>query len=185
MKVSGSGRVGSAGGCPTVFAGIVSAAGAKIIREVMSTPHDHLAAGPHCRVKFSASGRIGGAGSYPTICAGIVSAPGVQPVTHTIIKISAPKDHFTAGPDYRVIDSRRRRVGGAGCCPTVCAGIVSPAGVQIAAVTAAPHDHFTAGPDCRVKLSAVWRADNVRWSPCVIGARIRVGNLRKSVDAFA
>src|SRR5207248_395623 len=204
--------------------GIVSAAGANITHKVMSTPHDHLAAGPHCRVKFSASGGIGGAGSCPTICAGIVSAPSVQPVTNTIIKISAPKDHFTAGPDYRVIDSRRRRVGGAGACPTVGGGIIfaagvqiaaapqsapddhftagpdcgvsvsakglvggaggcpavgvrilSPAGVKTAATISAPHDHFTAGPDCRVKLSAVWRADNVRWSPCVIGARIRVG----------
>src|SRR5207244_13402085 len=93
-----------------------------------------------------------------SICAGIVSDPGVQPVTNTIIKISAPKDHFTAGPDYRVIDSRRRRVGGAGCCPTVCAGIVSPAGAKILRqVISAPDDHFIAGPDCRVMLSAKGR----------------------------
>src|SRR5436309_9466464 len=98
---------------------------------------------------------------------------------------SPPHDHFAAGPDCRVTVSAKGRVGSAGGYPAIGARIVSPAGVQIAAAISAPHDHFTAGPDCRVKLSAVWRADNVRWSPCVIGARIRVGNLRKSVDAFA
>ncbi len=43
---------------------------------------------------------------------------------------SAPDDHFTAGPHCRVIDSRIGRVGGAGGCPTVRAGIISAAGVQ-------------------------------------------------------
>src|SRR5207253_5316442 len=139
-----------------------------ITHKVMCTPHDHLAAGPHCRVKFSASGGIVGAGSCPTICAGIVSAPSVQPVTNTIIKISAPKDHFTAGPDYRVIDSRRRRVGGAGCCPTVCAGIVSPAGAKILRqVISAPDDHFTAAPDCCVMLSAKRCVDSGGCRPAV------------------
>ena len=44
------------------------------------------------------------------------------------------------------------RVGGAGGCPAIRTGIVSPAGVQEAAVTTAPDDHFTAGPDCRVRI---------------------------------
>ncbi len=44
--------------------------------------------------------------------------------------VSAPDDHFTAGPDCRVIGSGSGRVGGAGGCPTIRAGIVSPAGVQ-------------------------------------------------------
>src|SRR5207244_12644931 len=113
-----------------------------------------------CRVKFSASGGIVGAGSCPTICAGIVSAPGVQPVTTTIIKISAPNDHFSARPDCRVIDSEGRRVGSAGGCPTVGAGIVSHVVVEIAfdVRVSAPDDHFTAGPDWRVLVSARARA---------------------------
>src|SRR5207302_1035760 len=146
--------------------------------------------GPDYRVIDSRRRRVGGAGCCPTVCAGIVSPAGAKILRQVI---SAPDDHFTAGPDCRVMLSAKGRVGSAGGYPAVCAGIVSPAGVQIsppgavliAAVISAPHDHFTAGPDCCVKLSAVWRADNVRWSPCVIGARIRVGNLRKSVDAFA
>ena len=44
---------------------------------------------------------------------------------------SAPDDHFTAGPHCRVIVSGIGRVGGAGGCPTIRAGIVSPAGVQV------------------------------------------------------
>ena len=55
------------------------------------------------------------------------------------------------------------RVGGADGCPTIGAGIVPAARVEIGATgAAAPDDHFTAGPDCRVKVSAsgcVGRAD--------------------------
>ena len=47
--------------------------------------------------------------------------------------ISAPDDHFSAGPHCRVTVSGRGRVGGAGGCPTVRAGIVSAAGVQTVA----------------------------------------------------
>ena len=66
--------------------------------------------------------------------------------------ISAPDDHFTAGPDCRVFVSGRGRVGGAGGCPTIRAGIVSPAGVVEPKSTSTPDDHFTAGPDCRVLI---------------------------------
>ena len=77
--VSGSGRVGGAGGRPTVRAGIVSPAGVQIVpTPVISAPDDHFAAGPHCRVIRSGSGRVGGAGGCPTIRAGIVSPAGVQ-----------------------------------------------------------------------------------------------------------
>src|SRR5207248_3048306 len=55
-------RVGSAGGYPTVGAGIVSPAGHQIVDTGFSTPDDHFAVGPHCRVIISASGRAGGAG---------------------------------------------------------------------------------------------------------------------------
>ena len=51
---------------------------------------------------------------------------------------STPDDHFTAGPDCRVMVSGRGRVGGAGGCPTIRAGIVSPAGVQIAVTSTPP-----------------------------------------------
>ena len=43
---------------------------------------------------------------------------------------STPDDHFTAGPDCRVNASASGRVDGAGSCPTIRAGIVSPASVQ-------------------------------------------------------
>ena len=43
---------------------------------------------------------------------------------------SAPDYHFTAGPDCRVT-SGIGRVGGAGGCPTIRAGIVSTACVEI------------------------------------------------------
>ena len=78
VTVSGSGRVGRAGGRPTIRAGIVSPAGVEKVAGVSSAPDDHFTAGPHCRVTVSGSGRVGGAGGRPTIGAGIVSPAGVQ-----------------------------------------------------------------------------------------------------------
>ncbi len=48
-----------------------------------------------------------------------------------------------------------RCIGGAGRYPTICAGVVSPAGIQIprGAIKSTPDDHFTSGPDCRVPRS--------------------------------
>ena len=77
VTISASGRVGGAGGCPTIRAGIVSPAGVQTAAAVKSAPDDHFAAGPHCRVTDSGSGRVGGAGGCPTIRAGIVSPAGV------------------------------------------------------------------------------------------------------------
>ena len=78
VNASGSGRVGGAGGCPTIRAGIVSPAGVRRRWRPSSAPDDHFTAGPDCRVTVSGSGRVGGAGGCPTIRAGIVSPAGVQ-----------------------------------------------------------------------------------------------------------
>ena len=48
------------------------------VLEAESTPDDHFAARPDCRVKVSGSGRVGSAGGCPTVRAGIVSPAGVQ-----------------------------------------------------------------------------------------------------------
>ena len=58
MNGSGSGRVGGAGGCPIVGAGIIPPASVKIIGAIPSAPDDHFAAGPDRRVKLSASRRV-------------------------------------------------------------------------------------------------------------------------------
>ena len=48
------------------------------------------------------------------------------------------------------------RIDRAGGCPTIRAGIVSPAGVKIGAgAKATPDDHFTAGPHRRVMYRAL------------------------------
>src|SRR5947209_6228958 len=129
--ISGSGRGGGAGGCPTFRAGIVSAAGVKNATvRASATPDDHFAATPDCRVSGSPSRCVVVTGGCPILRAGIVSTAGVENAAVRAIK-SAPDDHFTAAPDCRVTFSASGRVGGAGGCPTVRAGIVSPAGVQI------------------------------------------------------
>src|SRR6202043_3877587 len=75
---SASGRIGRAGGCPTIRSRIVSPAGIRIPAAISTTPDYHFSAGPDCRVKLSASGRVGGAGRYPRIRAGIVSPTSVK-----------------------------------------------------------------------------------------------------------
>src|SRR4051812_2555027 len=56
VKISGSRRIGSAGGCPTIRAWIVSAAGVSRVALVIPTPDDHFTAGPDCRVNSSVCG---------------------------------------------------------------------------------------------------------------------------------
>jgi hypothetical protein len=100
-----------------------------------------------------------------------VSPPGVQAVVATIIKIPTPDDHFAVGPNCCVQVSPGGRVGGAGCCPAIRAGIISPAGVEIGAANAtsitAPDDHFSASPECRVKVSLSGRAGGAGGCPTV------------------
>ena len=86
VKVSANGRVGGAGGRPTIRAGIVSAAGVRIA-DIISAPDDHFTAGPHCRVNVSGSGRVGGAGGCPTIGAGIVSSRRCLKCNHHYIRL--------------------------------------------------------------------------------------------------
>src|SRR5207237_1131147 len=68
---------------------------------------------------------------------------------------SPPHNHFTAGPHCGVRVSSGRRVGGVGSCPTVCAGIIAAAGIQIvtAAAEAAPDNQLAAGPHCTLTPS--------------------------------
>jgi hypothetical protein len=97
--------------------------------------------------------------------------PAVSPAGIKIAAVvSTPEDHFAAGPDCRRNVPGSRRVGGAGGCPTVRAGMVPPAGVQIggAASAATPDDHFAASPNCRVAGPSAGRVGEARWSPRVL-----------------
>src|SRR5439155_11497571 len=81
---------------------------------------------------------------------------------------SDPYAHFAASPHCRVRVSRRGRARGAGGCPTIVAGIISPARVKkIAAVNSAPDDHFAAGPHCRVNFSGSGRVGGAGGCPTV------------------
>ena len=85
--------------------------------------------------------------------------------------MSTPDDHFSAGPDRRVLVSSIRRVGGAGGRPTVRAGIVSSAGVKNEGIILpTPDDHFTAGPDCAVVDSAIGRVGDAGGCPAIVCA---------------
>ena len=83
--------------------------------------------------------------------------------------------------------SRYGRISGAGGCPGVRAGIVSPASVEEveAVILSAPDNHLTAGPNCRVRVSRSGRISGAGGCPGVIDAPIRVGNLRKNISSYA
>ena len=69
---------------------------------------------------------------------------------------SAPRDHFAASPDRRVIVTGERDVCDAGGSPTIRVGIISATGVKIesrAAKNASPDDHFTGGPQGCVRVA--------------------------------
>src|SRR5205814_798142 len=157
--VSVSGVVDGAG-CPRFLRACLSSPACPYTAVVtLSPPDDHFSAGPDRRVKTSASGRVGGAGGCPRISHGIVSPACVQVVQGTVVEMTPPNDHFTAGPDSPVIGPGSRRVGHAGGYPTIRARIVSPACVQVVqGITVvektSPNDHFTAGPHCRVIASS-------------------------------
>src|SRR5207247_6519912 len=103
-------RVGQAGGCPTVGAGIVSATGVKIAAAASaSTPDDHFAPGPDCCVRGPGGWRVGQAGGCPTVGGGIVSPAGVKLAAGVT---SAPDGHFSAGPRRGVTAAGRGAGGG-------------------------------------------------------------------------
>jgi hypothetical protein len=67
VKHSTGRRVGGAGGRPTVCIGIVFPACVNTAAVTISTPDDHLTAGPNCRVRAPGIRRVGGACGCPTI----------------------------------------------------------------------------------------------------------------------
>src|SRR5205823_2162189 len=115
---SAVGRADDVGGCPSISAGIIFAAGVKSAAAIRSAPHDHFTAAPHCCVAVPRSGRVGGAGSCPTASTGIISPPGVQGAP-TVAIVSAPDDHFTTRPYCGVPAAGIGRVGDAGGSPRV------------------------------------------------------------------
>ena len=159
MAEPGSGSVGDVRGCPSVRAGIVSAAG-----DSPSAPNDHFAASPHSCGRRDHR-RVSCARRYPTVRIRIISAAGVE--IANVVR-SAPDDHFAAGPNRRVLASGSGRTGGTGRYPTVGVRIVSPASVQKAALAdSAPNDHFAASPHSCVNPSADGRVAGTRGCPTI------------------
>src|SRR5204863_4957627 len=97
---------------------------------------------------------------------GIVSAPTVEIVAAVT---PAPYNHFIACPNCRVIPARSRRAAGTGRNPSVGAGIVSAATVDMVseAITPAPDNHYIACPHCRVTTAASGGAVGTSPNPTV------------------
>ena len=157
VNVSGSGRVGGAGGCPTVRAGIVSPASVRIAVASHIRPRRSF----HCRSRLPCE-RLGQWARW--WCWWLSNCPCWDCISRQCsIALSrhpsTPDDHFTAGPDCRVTRSGRGRVGGAGGCPTIRAGIVSAAGVQTAATIVHPRRSF----HCRSRLPCDRLGQRAHW----------------------
>src|SRR5262249_8022354 len=111
--------VGSASGCPSVCARIISPPCIEKGGIVLTAPNSHFTAGPHCFVSKSSTGRIGKVGSYPSVGAGIVPSATVKVDVRAVRIYASPDDHFTAGPHRRVRGSAVGRIGDAGGRPHV------------------------------------------------------------------
>ena len=124
-----AGALVSAGGRPTIRAGIVSPAGVQIIScRYSSAPDDHFIAGPNCRVQISAH-----RAHWWCWWAVQLSVLGLYlpPVlTEWRCHPIHPRRSFHCQSKLPCDRSRRGRVDRAGGCPTICSGIVSPAGVK-------------------------------------------------------
>jgi hypothetical protein len=70
-----------------------------------------------------------------------------------VVDCSAPDNHFSACPDSGMRASVIRCVDSSSKHPSIRAGIVSAAVVQIAERDPAPDDHFVAGPHCCMRIS--------------------------------
>jgi hypothetical protein len=173
------GRVNGAGGGPTVRCRVVSPAGVRLKWDPgISAPNYHFTASPNGCVKEPLSGRTGRAGGCPTIRHGIISPAGVVR-RRAAINIPAPNNHFVAGPDCGMPQSRSWRVRGIGRYPTIIGRIVPASTVQMAVTVTAdrkiareptPDDHFVARPYCRMILTGFGRTADARGHPCIISA---------------
>ena len=117
----------------------------EIVRAIISTPDNHFAARPHCRVTGTANRCLGRAGRYPTVCAWSVSTAGVHYPDQVIV--SSPDNHFAPTPYCSMKLSTRWGVCHAGVTPTVSRGIVSAATGWKASIVPTPNDNFIASPD--------------------------------------
>jgi hypothetical protein len=95
------GRSSDAGSYPSVCARVISSARVHSINAdaIKSASHDHLATGPHCRVRFSRSRCVGSTCSYPVVSDWTVSTASIQKVT---LPSSTPDYHFAASPQCGV-----------------------------------------------------------------------------------
>ena len=141
------GRIGRAGSCPTVRAGIVSARRCSNMLRPFIRPRRSSRCRSRLPCESRGSGRIGGAGGGPTVGAGIVSPAGVQRLPPIR---SAPDDHLAAGPHCRVLVSALGALVVLVAVQLSVLGLYLPPVFNIASVVSAPDDHFAASPHRRM-----------------------------------
>src|SRR5215469_7625202 len=109
----------------------------------------------------------------------MISSAGVQ--VDAAVGGPAPDNHFAAGPYCLGVESASRCIVGARGCPTIVAGIISPAGVQIVAVAGpAPDNHLAAGPDCCVISSGLGRVGEAGGCPTVGAGIVSPAGVKKA-----
>src|SRR5262249_39530419 len=113
---------------------------------------------------------------------GIVSATSIKNDVAEGVN-SAPDDHFAAGPHCRVRVSARGCIGRAGGCPTIGAGIVSPAGVaaiQSPAVEDGKSVELGAGSHRRVRIFGSGGGGGAGGCPTLVAGIVSPPGVRKA-----
>jgi hypothetical protein len=152
----------------------------EIVHVASTTPNDHFAASPDCRVVASAGRRVGSACGSPAIGFESVSPDRVARLEFP----AAPNDHLVAGPHRSVPGAGSRSVGGVGRCPTICIGIISSSGAYIDNLArTSPDNHLAAGPNRRVTGTRSRRIGGSGRCPTVRDRTVAVAGVQ-SVDAI-
>ncbi len=166
MVVARRWRISGARCRPTISTRIVSAAGIGVVPGTNPTPDDHFIAGPDGSVAATGGWDICLTRRRPSVSCRTVSTASIHLARETTV-IPTPDDHFTASPDCSVLGARLRRIGCGRYSPTVTAGIVSAARIEVAAAGTTPDDHFTTCPDGAVIVAGSRRIDAARGNPTV------------------
>ena len=116
---------------------------------------------------------------------GVAGLRAISPAGVEIAGKSAPDDHLAGGtgPHRRVSVSGIGRIGGVGGGPTISAGTIPSAGVQIVDdINSAPDDHFAAGPHRGVRDSSGGRAGCAGGCPTISAGIISAAGIESAVD---
>jgi hypothetical protein len=115
----------SGGGCgrPSVVSWIITTAGLENGGPRAAAPDNHLCSSPHRRMQVSGSWRSRLGGWLPTVGGGAITRASIGLSDKAIV--SAPDNHFRAGPDRSQEFSRGSSLTRVSRCPAICRWVIT------------------------------------------------------------